>query len=99
DAVRRMADVIGAVSPRRLPNGALNGLARAERALLNDQKDTAIAELIKVIRHVERLTRNGRSPEWYVLLGMLKNILDRIEERMPAAVCGDAMGPDECSGG
>lgn len=80
DGVRRLADVIGAESPRRLPNGALNGLARAEQALLNDHKDTAIAELIKVIRQVERLTRSGRSPEWYVLQGMLRNILSRIEE-------------------
>jgi len=80
DAVRRMAEVIGSESPRRLPNRALNGLARAEQALLEDQKDAASAELIKVIRHVERLTRSGRSPEWYVLLGMLRSIVGRLEE-------------------
>jgi hypothetical protein len=77
-AVRRLVEVIELQSRKQLPNGALNALERAEHALAHGQKDAAVSDLLKAIRHVERLTRSGQSPEWYVLLGTLNNILARV---------------------
>jgi probable HAF family extracellular repeat protein len=78
-AVRRLIEVIEPEAREHLSNGTVNALARAERAVQAGDRDTAIAKLQHVLKQVRRLTRNGQSPEWYVLGGTLSNILQRIE--------------------
>jgi probable HAF family extracellular repeat protein len=78
-AVRRLIGVIDAGAREHLSNGTLKALARAEQALEAGHPDAAVARLQHVLKQVHRLTRNGQSPEWYVLGGTLTNILQRID--------------------
>ena len=78
-AVRRLIGVIETDAREHLSTGTLKALARAERSLQAGHFDAAIARLHHVLEQVQRLTRNGRAPEWHVLHGTLSNILERIE--------------------
>ena len=62
------------------PGGGSVRAASAEVALQAGNGDAALAALRRVERQLERLTRDGEAPQWYVAAGTLANIIERIEE-------------------
>ena len=79
-ALRRLLTVVESRARGHLPEGTAKALARAEMALQAGNGDAALAALRRVERQLERLTRNGEAPEWYVAAGTLASIIERIEE-------------------